>query len=90
MHFSKKAWISGLVQGVNFRTSAQKEARSLDLVGWVRNLSDGRVETYYCGSEDSIKVFESWLSEGPRGGRVDKLEISPVEWQFYEDFIIRR
>ena len=37
------ARITGVVQGVFYRASAQKVARSLSLVGWVRNTEDAVV-----------------------------------------------
>ncbi len=36
--------VSGKVQGVCYRASAQKIARQLQIDGWVKNLPDGRVE----------------------------------------------
>jgi acylphosphatase len=40
----KSVYYSGHVQGVGFRYTAQTLARRFDVTGFVRNLSDGRVE----------------------------------------------
>lgn len=47
-------FFSGRVQGVGFRFTAQKMARELKLLGWVKNLSDGRVEMMVEG--DRVKI----------------------------------
>jgi acylphosphatase len=62
--------ISGLVQGVGFRLAAQREASRLGLVGWVRNLADGRVEAVAEGPEQSIEQMVAWCRRGPSGARV--------------------
>ena len=90
MHICKKALVSGLVQGVYFRGSTQEKARELGLVGRARNLPDGRVEVYYCGSGSAIAELEAWLAVGPSAARVDALATELAEWQFYEDFMISR
>jgi acylphosphatase len=48
---------SGVVQGVGFRLTTQRKAEELHLAGWVRNLSDGRVEILVQGSQSSIEKF---------------------------------
>ena len=48
---------SGSVQGIGFRYTAQRIADSLKLTGWVRNLSDNRVEIIIEGSQLDIEFF---------------------------------
>ena len=68
-------WISGRVQGVFYRASAQGKAQSLGLKGWVKNLHDGRVEAVACGSEEILAKLEVWLHQGPPMAIVDHVEI---------------
>lgn len=58
-------YVSGKVQGVWFRASTKTQAESLGLTGWVRNLSDGRVELMACGDEADVRALQAWLWEGP-------------------------
>jgi acylphosphatase len=51
------AYYSGSVQGVGFRLSAERTAAMLGLKGWVKNLSDGRVEIICEGKEADVKKF---------------------------------
>ncbi|MDD5450187.1 MAG: acylphosphatase [Candidatus Omnitrophica bacterium] len=52
-----KIYYSGFVQGVGFRFTAEHIARDLGLAGWVKNLSDGRVEVAAEGDEAVIDNF---------------------------------
>ena len=54
---------SGIVHGVGFRFTAQRLAGELDVGGWVRNLSDGRVEITAEGSKEKIQEFIERLDE---------------------------
>jgi acylphosphatase len=69
---------SGRVQGVGFRYSASRKARSLRLSGWVRNLDDGDVEIFAEGPEDALSRFAEWLRDMEPPARVDRLDIERV------------
>ena len=53
-------------------------ARSLGLVGWVRNLEDGSVEVFAQGRDDAIDELTTWLWAGPSGARVTGVESDSV------------
>ncbi len=68
--------VSGIVQGVGYRFFAARAAGSLGISGYARNLPDGRVEVVAQGPPEALGRFEDELRSGPRGGRVDGVEIS--------------
>ncbi len=73
------AKIHGRVQGVSFRYYAQAQAQQLKLKGWVRNLSDGTVETVATGSQEALEKFLLWLHRGPSGARVTDVDVDWAE-----------
>ena len=48
-------FFSGSVQGVGFRYTCLSLARQFQLTGWVKNLSDGRVESVIEGPRATIE-----------------------------------
>lgn len=84
----KRAFVEGRVQGVWFRGSTQEKARSLGLMGWVRNLPDGRVEVLMRGSESAIAELEHWLQLGPPLARVDRVTVTKESLQSFVGFSI--
>ena len=74
-----KVRIEGRVQGVGFRYYTQAEANRLGITGWVRNLSDGSVETLICGNEAELNTMLAWLKHGPSSAVVSHVEIEAVE-----------
>lgn len=69
--------VTGLVQGVSFRYYTRREARRLDLTGWVRNEADGSVSVVAEGSDDSLKALLQFLEDGSPSARVQQIA---VEW----------
>ena len=82
--------IRGRVQGVWFRKSTEEKARELGLSGWVRNLSDGRVELMAQG--DRAGELQVWVEKGgPPTARVDSVEEGHAPKQtLVPGFAIRR
>lgn len=71
---ARRFFISGDVQGVGYRFFAQRAAARHQVVGYVKNLADGRVEALVEGSPTEVEAFKNDLATGPRFGRVDHVE----------------
>ena len=71
--------ISGIVQGVGYRYSCRREAQSLGLTGWVRNLPDGRVEAVLQGTREQVERMIKWCYRGPEEARVSDIAVSYEE-----------
>jgi acylphosphatase len=83
-------FISGRVQGVFFRASTREEAIGLGLTGWVRNMSDGRVEAVFEGDEGVVDEMVSWCHRGPPHSKVDNVELRREEYiGEFDDFGVR-
>lgn len=68
--------ISGHVQGVFFRAFTQRQANSLALRGWVRNLPDGRVEALFEGERAIVERMVAWCRLGPPNAYVTDVAVS--------------
>jgi acylphosphatase len=67
--------IAGAVQGVGFRWFVARQARSLDLTGYARNLADGRVEVVVRGTDSArLERLEAVLRTGPASARVEQVD----------------
>ncbi len=68
----RRRWlIEGHVQGVFFRESTRREAEAIGaLLGWVRNLPDGRVEVLAEGRTESLDRLAVFLAQGPPAAQV--------------------
>lgn len=71
----RRVWVKGRVQGVNFRYATKQVADQLRIVGWVKNLDDGRVEALFEGPPDAVERLIEWCKHGPPAARVDELQV---------------
>ena len=71
---ARKFFIKGDVQGVGFRFFAQRAAARHQIVGYVKNLDDGRVEALAEGPARKVEAFKHELATGPRFSSVDHVE----------------
>jgi acylphosphatase len=70
----RRVVVRGYVQGVFFRDSCRREARSLGVAGSVTNRPDGAVEAIFEGEPDAVAAMVEWCRHGPRGADVESVE----------------
>ncbi len=70
---------SGKVQGIGFRYTAKSVASGFEVVGTVRNLSDGRVELIAEGTQSELEAFRQALREEGLQHFIDREEVNWAE-----------
>jgi DNA ligase D-like protein (predicted 3'-phosphoesterase) len=84
-----RASVHGAVQGVGFRDATLGRARSLGVMGWVRNAEDGTVLVHAEGAETAVEDLVGFLRQGPRAARVAEVTSERVKAEGHEQFAIR-
>ncbi|MFW6321710.1 MAG: acylphosphatase [Halohasta sp.] len=82
-------YVSGRVQGVYYRASTREQARELGVDGWVRNLSDGRVEAVFEGDQDAVDAMVEWCKTGSRAAEVEAVDVTTEEPEHVDGFEVR-
>ena len=76
----RKHWfVTGQVQGVGFRAFTYEAARDLKLKGWVRNLTDLRVEIVADGPEKDVARLLERVKKGPPSSKVKDVAEAKVD-----------
>ncbi len=78
---SMRCVISGKVQGVYFRSWTKDQADSLGVKGWVRNISDGRVEILAQAADDILAEFKKRLIQGSSMSEVKNIECETMDYE---------
>ena len=85
----RRVVVRGEVQGVFFRDSTEKEARSRGVAGWVRNRDDGSVEAVFEGDSDAVEALVGFCRSGPSRADVDDVDVSEEEPEGLDSFEVR-
>ena len=84
-----KILVEGRVQGVGYRHYIYTKARRLQIKGYVKNLSDGKVEILAIGEGDVLSKLIKTARKGPRLSWVYNVQIYSVDEslkEMYPDF----
>ena len=85
----RRVVVHGSVQGVFFRDTTRRQARTRGVSGWVRNNADGTVEAVFEGESEAVERMVELSREGPSGARVDRVEVVEEEPEGLRDFAVR-
>ena len=85
----RRVVVHGFVQGVYFRDTVRRQAVAKGVAGWVRNNRDGTVEAVFEGEPDAVERLIALCRDGPRGARVDHVDVAEETPEGVSGFAIR-
>ena len=83
-----KIYISGTVQSSTFRQYMKEQADKIGVRGYIRNLSDGRVEIFAEGRDEKVKEFLGVCHVGYPHSKIKNVEHQEMKHQDFRDFRI--
>lgn len=86
MKKSVRAYISGNIQGIYFRSFIKENAEKYNVKGFVRNLEDGRVEVFLEGNSEDVNKMIEICKTGPKHAQIRNIEIKEEKFQDIKNF----
>ena len=80
MKKTKRFIVKGIVQGVGYRYFVLKNASSIGVAGFVRNLFDGSVEILASVNTDQLDKLRTKLEQGPSYSKVDTVYEEDIDY----------
>ena len=75
---ARQVFYEGRVQGVGFRFTVKQIARGYEVIGWVRNLDDGRVELQCSGERAEVEAFLEAIAESELKAHIKGVTAIPI------------
>ncbi len=75
---SFEVFFEGRVQGVGFRWTVRHLAKGFDIIGWIKNLPDGRVQMQVSGENEEIRSFLEAINQSELRAHIRKQSESPL------------
>ena len=74
---ARHVFYEGRVQGVGFRYTVRYLAKGFEVIGWVRNLADGRVELLVGGEPAELDGFLAAITESELSSFIKGIQTQP-------------
>jgi acylphosphatase len=85
----RRVVVHGHVQGVFFRETLRWRAERAGVAGWAQNRRDGTVEAVFEGEREAVDRLVDFCREGPRGARVDWVDVEAEDPEGATGFDVR-
>ena len=86
MKKSVRLYVTGIVQGIFFRSFIKENAEKLNVKGFVRNLEDGRIEVFIEGEGDNVREMVKICKKGPKHSEIKNVEEKIERFQDFKVF----
>ena len=86
---AKEVVVHGRVQGVFFRDTCRREARSAGVAGWVSNEPGGTVRAHFEGAAHAVDAMVAWARRGPQRTDVTGVDVEDAEVTGHDGFEVR-
>lgn len=82
--------VTGRVQQVGFRKSAQEQALRLGITGTIQNVGSDAVHLEASGGPEQIDLFLEWCKKGPESAKIEHFEVKRISQRNFTGFTVIR